>query len=258
MSETLQVRVEGPASLPTLIYLPGLHGDWTLIARLSQCLQGRVRFVSFTYPRTLTWTLDDYAAAIETALAQHHIQQGWILGESFGSQVAWELLSRGRFALAGIILAGGFVKHPVRWMVRPVKWGCQWFLLRWFVTFYRAYCHLYRASALRDPARRQMLEDFLVRRTKLDLAAARHRLELIATNDPSAIARQCRVPVYGLTGGIDPIVPWPQVRHWLQAHCPALRDYQVIWPADHNVLNRGAQPSARQILRWMELPPPAA
>jgi len=69
MPETLQVRVEGAASLPTLIYLPGLHGDWTLIIRLSQCLRGRVRFVSFTYPRTLCWNLEDYAVAIEKALA---------------------------------------------------------------------------------------------------------------------------------------------------------------------------------------------
>jgi len=31
MAEELQLRIHGQASLPTLIYLPGLHGDWTLI-----------------------------------------------------------------------------------------------------------------------------------------------------------------------------------------------------------------------------------
>ena len=31
MDEKLQLRIYGDDSLPTLIYLPGLHGDWTLI-----------------------------------------------------------------------------------------------------------------------------------------------------------------------------------------------------------------------------------
>ena len=87
MPEELQLRIHGEASLPTLIYLPGLHGDWTLIGGFRKAIGGRVRFVEITYPRTLTWSLDDYAAAIETALAQNGITRGWLLGESYGSQV---------------------------------------------------------------------------------------------------------------------------------------------------------------------------
>src|ERR1035438_3914147 len=86
MEEKLQLRVHGDDSLPTLIYLPGLHGDWTLVGGFLQALDGRVRFVEITYPRTLVWSLEDYAAAIETALAQNGIASGWLLGESFGSQ----------------------------------------------------------------------------------------------------------------------------------------------------------------------------
>jgi pimeloyl-ACP methyl ester carboxylesterase len=251
MPESLAVRVEGAASFPTLIYLPGLHGDWTLISRLSHCLRGRVRFVSFTYPRTLAWTLADYAAAIEVALAERDIRRGWLLGESFASQVTWTLVERARFEAEGVILAGGFVKHPVRWMVRPVKLFCRWSLLRWFIPCYRAYSHMVRQGGLAGAAERELVEAFLARRTELDLAAARHRLDLIAGNDPQAIARQTRVPVYALTGWLDPIVPWPFVRYWLRRHCPALRDYRVILYSDHNVLNMAAEPAARQILAWM-------
>ena len=118
MAEELQLRVHGEASLPTLIYLPGLHGDWTLIGGFRKAIGEKVRFVEFTYPRTLTWSLDDYAAAIETALAQNGITGGWLLGESYGSQVLWALLARGKFQAQGAILAGGFVKHPMRWAVR--------------------------------------------------------------------------------------------------------------------------------------------
>ena len=251
MPETLQVRVEGTDRLPTLIYLPGLHGDSTLITRLSQCLRGRVRFVSFTYPRTLIWNLEDYAEAIENALAEQGVRQGWVLGESFASQITWILLERERLQVEGVILAGGFVKHPVRWMVRPTKFLCQWSLLRWFVPVYRAYSNLVRRSGPGSDAEREMVEAFLVRRTELDLAAARHRLDLIADNDPRDIVRRTQVPVYALTGWFDPIVPWPLVRHWLRRHCPALRDFRVIGLSDHNVLNMAAEPSARQILAWM-------
>ena len=114
MAEELQLRVHGAASLPTLIYLPGLHGDWTLAGGFLRALGGQARFVEMTYPRTLTWSLEDYAAAIETALARAGIPDGWLLGESFGSQPLWALVGRGKFPARGVILAGGFVKHPMR------------------------------------------------------------------------------------------------------------------------------------------------
>ena len=76
--EKLQIRIHGADHLPTLIYLPGLHGDWTLIGDFRKHLAGKVRFVEFTYPRSLTWSLDDYAEAIETSLAQNRIASGWL------------------------------------------------------------------------------------------------------------------------------------------------------------------------------------
>src|SRR5215472_4578534 len=72
--EALQVRVHGAPELPTLIYLPGLHGDWTLVRSFRTALGNRVRFVELTYPRSLTWSLDDYAGAIEDALTEHEIR----------------------------------------------------------------------------------------------------------------------------------------------------------------------------------------
>ena len=179
------------------------------------------------------------------------IRQGWVLGESFASQITWTLLARERFQVSGVILAGGFVKHPVRWTMRPAKFLCWWPLLRWFIPAYRACRKLVRLGGLGSNGQTDLVEAFLVRRTELDLAAARHRLDLIADNDPRAIAAQTRVPIYAPTGWLDPIVPWPFVRFWLRRHCPALRDYRVIWFSDHTVLNTAAEPAARQILAWM-------
>src|SRR5678815_2708238 len=80
-SEYIQLRVHGNSTLPTIIHLPGLHGDWTLLGPFRAALGGRVRFVESTYPRRLDWSLDDYAGAIEAALLEHGITSGWILGE---------------------------------------------------------------------------------------------------------------------------------------------------------------------------------
>src|SRR5882672_11190595 len=113
-SESVQLRVHGGPNLPTLIHLPGLHGDWTLLGPFRAALGGRARFVESTYPRRLDWSLDDYAGAIEAALLERGITSGWILGESFSSLVAWQFLARQRapnraakFNVTGLILVGG-------------------------------------------------------------------------------------------------------------------------------------------------------
>ena len=63
--ENLSLRIHGNPALPTLIYLPGLHGDWTIIGGFGRALASWARFVEFTYPRTLDWSLDDYAATLK-------------------------------------------------------------------------------------------------------------------------------------------------------------------------------------------------
>ena len=73
-TEQVQIRIHGSDTLPTVIYLPGLHGNWTLIGGFRAALGGRLRFVETTYPPSLTWSLEDYAAGVERALAAEGIQ----------------------------------------------------------------------------------------------------------------------------------------------------------------------------------------
>jgi pimeloyl-ACP methyl ester carboxylesterase len=98
------------------------------------------------------------------------------------------------------------------------------------------------------------LEEFLERRTELDFDAAYHRLHLLAHNDARALARETVVPVFALSGGFDPVVPWFWVRKWLQGNCASLRDFKIISKASHAVLITGAEPAAEQILQWMARP----
>jgi pimeloyl-ACP methyl ester carboxylesterase len=251
MPEELQLRIHGEATLPTLVYLPGLHGDWTLVGGFLRALGGRVRFVEMTYPRSLTWSLDDYAAAIETALAQNGIADGWLLGESYGSQPLWAMVARGKFQAQGVILAGGFVKHPMRWPVRLAERLTGRMSNALFVWIIFSYAKIARLRYRRSPETLARIDEFVVRRTHLDRHAAQHRLHLIAGYDPCQIARQTKLPVFGLSGILDPIVPWPWVRRWLKRNCPALRDYKIITTADHNVLGTAPKEAARQVLEWM-------
>ena len=254
MSETLELRIYGDESLPTVIYLPGLHGDWTLIGSFRRAVGGRVRFVEISYPRTLTWSLDEYAAGVEAGLAEQGIRGGWLLGESFGSQVVWPLVARKRFQAEGVILAGGFVRHPTRWAVPQAERMTTGVPLPWLRRMLGGYARVARFRFRHSPETLAGIAEFIARWTELHRQAAAHRLRLIAQNDPSAIARQVRLPVYALTGAIDPIVLWPPVRRWLRHNCPALCDYKVIWQADHNVLSTAPQAAADQVVRWIREP----
>lgn len=287
MPEELQIRIHGEATLPTLVYLPGLHGDWTLMRRFRKEVEGQARFVEITYPRTTEWTLRAYAQAVEQALTAHGITHGWLLAESFGSQVAWELVAAGdggarhsvraaqraedcppcpdirvradaasgvtKFEATGLILAGGFVKHPSPWSVRLTERIMQQAnpsQIRLFLGLYAKYARLRHHN---DSDAMEGVAEFIERRTPEDCAAMVHRIQLIRENNPQPIASQTRLPVYQLFGFIDPVVPGFATQRWLRRHCPGYRKTKVILPADHNVLDRAHRQSAQQVLRWLEV-----
>jgi pimeloyl-ACP methyl ester carboxylesterase len=251
MSEALQIRVYGKASLPTLIYLPGLHGDWTLVTSFRRALGNRVRFAEITYPRTLTWSLDDYAAAVENGLRQNGITNGWLLGESFSSQVVWAIMARSQFQAEGVILAGGFVRHPIRAGVKLAERIAGGISLTLLTRVMFGYAKLARFRYRHSPETLSSIREFIERRTELDRQAAKHRLHLIAQNDFDFVARNLRVPVYAMTGVLDPIVPWIFVRHWLRKNCRTLQDYKIFWSADHNVLGTAPDAAADQVSDWI-------
>lgn len=259
--EQLQIRIHGDAGRPVIVYLPGMHGDWTLIPSFRARAKEHFRFVEFTYPRTTDWSLPEYADAIQFALADHGITQGWLLAESWGSQPAWLLTDRSRrgdgaepglpvFHVEGLVLAGGFVRHPWPWavgMTRRRICGQSLSSLKRFLSIYPLYARLRLRHA---PETMAGLPEFLARRTEEDRQAAMHRLALMLENDLRPLAAKTLVPVYAVTGAVDPVVPWPPVFHWLKQHCPGFRGSQVVWTADHNVLN-SVKHAADCVFNWI-------
>jgi pimeloyl-ACP methyl ester carboxylesterase len=213
-----------------------------------------VRFVELSYPRTTVWNLNEYADAIEAALAANGVGAGWLLAESWGSQPGWQMADRSRrlrvgFRVEGMILAGGFVRHPWPWAVDLTEWCGAKASMSSLNRFLKLY-PLYARYRLRHaPETLTEMPEFLARRTEEDRRAAVHRLRLIRENDLSSEACAWSGPLHCLTGGIDPVVPWPWVIHWLRKNSPGYRGARIFLSADHNVLNsRGA---AEQVLVWM-------
>ena len=250
--EQVQSRIYGPADQPVLVYLPGLHGDWTLVGSFRAALRARVRFVEFTYPRQVWRSLEDYACAICETLRAYEISSAWLLAESFGSQVAWSVIRRDPTLVKGVILAGGFVRYPYPALVTMARWinrNIPMSGLRLFLRFYASYARFRHRSApetLRDVA------EFVTRRSQpLDRETICGRYDLIAQADFREAVRQFERPVYHLYGFVDPIVPWFAVRRWLRQHCKLHRGSRMIWSADHNVLGTAPQESADQVVEWI-------
>jgi len=120
-----------------------------------------------------------------------------------------------------------------------------------FIWIVFSYAKVARFRYRRVPEVLATIDEFVARRTELDRRAAQHRLHLVAENDPRPIAIKTKLPVFGLSGWLDPVVPWPWVRRWLTKNCPSLRDYKVLRRADHNVLSTAPREAAEQILEWM-------
>ena len=144
------------------------------------------------------------------------------------------------------------MKHPLRGAVRMAAALTGRIPLVVVVGILFSYAKVARFRFRHSPATLAALDEFLARRTELDRRAAQHRLHLITDSDPSEIAAALRLPLYCLTGWLDPIVPWPLVRRWMRKHCPALREYRVIGSADHNVLGTASKAAAEQVLEWMK------
>jgi pimeloyl-ACP methyl ester carboxylesterase len=240
--------------LPTLIYLPGTHGDWTLISSFRKAVEGQVRFVEVTYPRTTSWSLANYARHVLTSLEERDIRGGWILGESFGSQVGWALMEAG-YQFDGVILAGGFVNHPFPLEVRLGRWLSENMPTTALILIFKVYAWYAMLRHRRAPETLATVGEFLTRRQEPgDREAMTHRLDLIQSADFRKPVCAIRQPVFQLAGFWDPIVPWVPVRTWLKRNCPGWRGGKVLFRADHTVLATQPGLSARQILDWMGAP----
>jgi pimeloyl-ACP methyl ester carboxylesterase len=239
---------------PVIVYLPGIHGDSSLAQRIRKYFEGKVCFVEFEYSKRTDIELADYANIIEDVLIRNGIKECWLLAESFGSQVAWSIVSKERaFKVKGIILAGGFVRHPFIpgvYIVKVISKLLPIWLIELWLKFYIVMCRLFfrKKKSVEQPVPEQFVRNRLNEADKLAIIA---RYELIIRNDLRPIAGKTTIPVYFLAGKWDIIVPWQPVLHWLKKNCPGFKGYKILPSADHPVLTVAPEESANQILEWL-------
>jgi pimeloyl-ACP methyl ester carboxylesterase len=251
-------QVRGPASAPTVIYLPGLHGEPTLVQSFGRALGGEIRFVTLEYPRSVTTTLRQLALDSRQALRAAGVDHGWLLAESFGSQVAWAWLEAGTspteppFTVDGLILAGGFVRFPWPWLVTSTRHATQAVPSRGLGFLLWAFEHWARWWYPHAPEVRRGIEVFAARRREPgDREAMAHRLRLIREADLRPVARECRLPVWSLAGRWDSVVPMPWVHRWLRRNCPGFRGAVTLGGSDHVVLACQPDRSAEVVRGWV-------
>jgi pimeloyl-ACP methyl ester carboxylesterase len=224
-------------------------------------------------------------------LAAHGIERGWLLGESFGSQVAWAIVeqteptgeergspdpqhfrrtkgSAGQktrvsekgasrpanyFVPEGVILAGGFVRHCSATGVRLAR-ECSRRVPFGLLKFLFGLYGRYVQFRCRDsPEAVASIKEFVARRTdEQDRIAMTHRYGLILQNDLRPVARRATLPVYCLCAMLDHLVPWPLVVPSLKRNCPGYRGSRIIFWATHNTLASAPKTSADQIVEWMQ------
>ncbi|MCX7872244.1 MAG: alpha/beta hydrolase [Verrucomicrobiae bacterium] len=254
------IKVNFPECSPTLVYLPGIHGDSTLAQKIRRHFENKTCFVEIEYSKRTDLKLTDYARSIENLLIKNEIKECWLLAESFGSQVAWAIVSEKRaFKVKGIILAGGFVRHPFIPGVRVVKTISKVLsirLIELWLKFYVAVCRIFfrKKKTKNQPSLEQPVPEQFVknRLDDADRLAIISRYDLIIRNDFRPTACNSSIPVYFISGKWDFIVPWQPVLKWLKKNCPGFKDYKILPNADHPVLSVAPENSAHQILSWIK------
>lgn len=241
-----------------IIILPGLHGDCShLTSFLQEFNTSQVITVKYLSSKRNKNTIEEYADSLFCALSIINAREGFIIAESFGSQVAWrflELLKKNTapftFQVKALILAGGFLSHPFPRLVRLFSYLYGKARVSWLNLAFRAYFGFVSKAT----GAKKLPNTFFEERSSLqDQKALISRMELMQ-NDFRKIAENIRCNVYLLVGFWDVIaVPWPLNYFYLNKYCPKFEakwDY-CFW-GDHAVLYSEPKKSASIIKNWIK------
>lgn len=253
-STDLLFRISGPAEAPAVIYVPGIHGDWTPLWRIREMLNRNFRLIELAYPHAAAnWTLEDYVARLRAALDRLELGGVHLLAESFGSLVGWGFCCRHPERVKTLMIAGGFCSTPGRALVALGDAALRLFparLLDRVVDLYLVY--LVRRGFPADAFRRR--EDFFpATRTPRGWAATHNRLRIIRDTDVRERLCELRLPVLYFGGARDVIVPVRREIATIERRLhPQCGFHSVLYPqAPHAIIPARAKGVAGLIADWV-------
>jgi pimeloyl-ACP methyl ester carboxylesterase len=244
-------QAEGDPQAPAIIYLPGVHGDWTPQVRARPILSRDFHFVETAYPRTHHWSIDDYARALKELLDDLGIDSAHIVGESFGSLVAWKFGIANPERFRSFTLVGGFSRPP-RFRVAAAAAVA---LKSLPTNLLEAAIDLYVAAKSAAGEHRETFQSgaYPAARTVRGRRATANRMTIIQESEFQNHLQEIRFPVRYVGGARDIVVPVRREIATLGASLPPHCDFQsaLVAGAPHALIASHPEQTVQHILRWV-------
>lgn len=251
MKPRLAYRVTGDAGAPPLVYLPGVHGDWTPLAQARGPLSQRFRLIEVAYPRHPEWDFEHYVEALSDLFDSLKTGPVHVAAESFGSLVGWEFALREAERIRSMILVGGFTQSP-GYRVNFARRGLQLLPSKVLETGIDAYVALRGRHRVIPEMAGDTRPYAAVRTPKGRLATAR-RFELIRSADYVPILPDIAFPVRYIGGAADRVVPVKREIELLETHLPPPSGFEshLIPDAPHMIIASHPEVTVRRITEWI-------
>lgn len=244
-------QAAGDPNAPPILYLPGVHGDWTPQVRARPILTRDFHFVETAYPRIENWSIDDYARALKELLDGLGIESAHIVGESFGSLVAWQFGIANPERVRSFTLVGGFSRPP-RFRLATAAAAA---LKSLPTKLLESAIDLYIAGKAAVGEHRETFESgaYPATRTRRGRRATANRMTIIQESEFRDQLKEIQFPVRYLGGARDILVPVRREIATLLAHLPPHCDFQseLVAGAPHAVIASHPEQTVEHISRWV-------
>lgn len=241
----------GDPHSPPVVYLPGVHGDWTAQSRVRCLLSDSFHFVETAYPWSETWSIDDFARALKELLDRLGIESAHIVGESFGSLVGWQFGIVCPERIRSFTLVGGFCRAP-RFAVAAAAAATLRVVP---AKLFESAVDLYVAGKSAMGEHREVFElgAYPASRTERGQRATARRMEIIQGSDFRGKLQTVRFPVRYVAGARDIVVPVRREIATLNARLSQRCDFQseLISGAAHMLIASHPGQTASSISKWV-------
>lgn len=251
-AERLVYQRTGPSDGVPLLWLPGVHGCWTPLERARPLFEGSLQLIEVAYPLFDHWSLEHYAAALENLLDALELESVHLVGESFGSLVAWQFgLSRAA-RVRSHVLVGGFCQAPRLRVAATAGLGLS---LVWSPAFDSVVDAYVAWKGTRGEARAAPpgVRPYPAVRGARGQRATANRMRLIQQSDFRQHLADVRFAVRYVGGAADRVVPVEREISTLAHRLPAASGFEseLIERAPHAIIASHPKETAERIGHWV-------
>ncbi|HWE95811.1 MAG TPA: alpha/beta hydrolase [Tepidisphaeraceae bacterium] len=217
-----------------LVLLPGLDGSGVMFRPLLDHLHANLRPIVVVYPKDQPLGYEKLLPLVLAALPSE--SPFVLLGESFSGPLALMAAATCPPGLLGVVLCATFVRNPVWFRPRWLRFLSRPMVFRMFPVMSRAKAKL--AGYLTDGLRALITEAL----SGVSARVLAHRVRCVLEVDVRGQLAACTVPILYLRGDRDRVVPEHNVADVTAGH-PLVK--VVRFPAPHHVLQ--TQPAAAAV-----------